>query len=275
MMNADEHDFWLPVGEPTEREAELDLPPADPTPPPVAEVSHAAVPEVTLPDETSAQLTSLLQVSAYLVAVRNPDELIPHLVSQVVETLPSVQAGILWLYDRRNNRLRIASTHGLPLDPQTLASLHQFSCSPSEGGLAGVALLQTGPMLRETAHGYRNLTGRNSTREHAIFQRLHEQLPRTLTVVAVPLRVGNETNGVLELLNLGPQPEHADWRPLRSCNLPVLHTFGTLAAAALKNTQLYAEAESHRQRLNAFDAVVTAISTATDLHDMVGSVLDV
>lgn len=236
--------------------------------------SDAGPDDVTAAESAASPVTSLFKVSSYLVSVLDPDELLANLVSRVVEALPSVQGGILWLYDRRVGRLRVVSAYGLPLDAATFAALQRCACNLNEG-LASQAIHRSEPLLRETCTGYQALIERVSPINQALLQQLSEQLPRALTDVCLPLRVGNETSGVLELMNLGPSPDNAVWRPLRDDDLPVLQIFGNLAAAAIKNAQLYAQAEGHRRRLNAFDAVVTAISTATDLQDLVRSVLDV
>jgi len=219
------------------------------------------------------QVSSLLQLSSYLVAVLDPQEIQAGLVAHLVEALPSVQAGILWI--NHNGRLRPNSVAGLPLAPQTAQLLAASSLRSGEG-IAGLAFQRLEPQFVETPLGYRATSEQVAVTSPnaALFQQLGEQLPRNLTVVAVPLRVGVETLGVLELLNLGPTGE-ASWRPLERADLPVLQTFANLVASALKNAQLYAETQRSERRLKAFDAVVTAISTAADLDDLVRSVLDV
>ncbi|NJM07266.1 GAF domain-containing protein [Candidatus Gracilibacteria bacterium] len=77
------------------------------------------------------------------------------------------------------------------------------------------------------------------------------------------------------MLNLGRSFNAEEWQPLQASDLPVLQIFANLAASALKNAQLYTESDRRRRRLTAFDSVVTAISTATDLDDLMRSVLDV
>ncbi|MCS6880662.1 MAG: ATP-binding protein [Oscillochloridaceae bacterium] len=225
------------------------------------------------PPATTDQVSSLLQLSSYLVAVLDPQEIQTGLVARVIKALPSVQAAILWF--NHNGRLRPCSFAGLPLEPQTAQLLAASSLRSGEG-IAGLAFQRLEPQFVETPLGYRATVEQVvSTSSNAVlFQQLGEQLPRNLTVVAVPLRVGAETLGVLELLNLGTTSE-TTWRPLERADLPMLQTFANLVASALKNAQLYAEAQRNEQRLKAFDAVVTAISTAADLDDLVRSVLDV
>ncbi len=223
-------------------------------------------------ETAAAQVTSLLKLSSYLVSVLDPQEILASLVSRLVEALPSVQGGILWL--DHNGRLRPSTSFGLPLEPATEQLL--MACQLRSGeGLAGLALQRAEPQIVETPLGYRDTAELIGTANDPLFHQLGEQLPRRLTAAAVPLRVGAETLGVLELFNLGDSGLSPNWRPLERADIPVLQTFANLAASALKNAQLYAEAQRNERRLKAFDAVVTAIQTATDLPDLVRSVLDV
>ncbi|NTW98162.1 MAG: GAF domain-containing protein, partial [Oscillochloris sp.] len=109
----------------------------------------------------------------------------------------------------------------------------------------------------------------------AIIQQISDQLPRRLVCACIPLRVGAETIGVLELLTLGDPAGGLAGRSVEPDDVPLLQTFANLAASAIKNAHLYDEAQRSERRLKAFDAVVTAISTATDLIDLMRSVLDV
>ncbi len=238
-----------------------------------AREAGAATPprRATSPRKTAAQVSSLLQLSSYLVSVLDPQELQAHLAARLVETLPSVQAGILWI--NHNGRLRPSAVVGLALEAPTAQLLMSAQLRPGEG-VAGLAFQRLEPQIIATPLGYRATAEQIASVNLALFQQLGEQLPRNLTVAAVPLRVGSETIGVLELLNLG-EPSDRGWRPLARADIPMLQTFANLAASALKNAQLYAEAQRNERRLKAFDAVVTAISTATDLSDLVRSVLDV
>jgi two-component system phosphate regulon sensor histidine kinase PhoR len=219
-------------------------------------------------DEHSQLLGSLLQVSTYLVAVLDPDELFTNLVRRVVDALPVVQAGVLWLYDRRTGSLRVASTYGMPLEQGLLDQFVRCQLRPGES-FTGFTFQRGEPLLFNVRDRQFSLSGRPNPRNQALFHQIAEQLPRNSVAVCLPLRAGNETSGVLQLINLGAKPA------LRQSALQVLQTFGNLAAAAIKNAQLYAQTQTNRRRLQAFDAVGTAISTAAGLHDLVRSVLDV
>jgi two-component system phosphate regulon sensor histidine kinase PhoR len=44
----------------------------------------------------------MLNVSTYLVSVLDPNELLTSLARRVVEVVPAVQAGLLWLHDQQH-----------------------------------------------------------------------------------------------------------------------------------------------------------------------------
>ncbi|PDW02152.1 GAF domain-containing sensor histidine kinase [Candidatus Viridilinea mediisalina] len=223
-------------------------------------------------ETAAAQVTSLLKLSSYLVSVLDPQAILANLIPRLVEVLPSVQAGIIWI--DQLGRLRPSATFGLPLTPATAQDLNACQLRAGEG-IAGLALQRVESQIMSTTLGYRETAALISPINETLFQHLNEQLPRQVTVAAMPLRVGPETIGVLELINLGTPEIHPPWRPLEQADIPVLQTFANLAASAIKNAQLYDAAQRSARRLKAFDAVVTAISTATDLNDLVQSVLAV
>jgi two-component system phosphate regulon sensor histidine kinase PhoR len=212
-------------------------------------------------------LTNLLSVSSYLTSVLDPEELFSGLTQHVVEVVPAVQAGLLWLYERQQSALRVVSMYGLDFDANR-ELLMRLRLRPGIG-LAGVVLQRGEPMLIEGRGRYREMTGRTNQSAHADLRQFLELLPRDLTAVLLPLRTGNQIIGVLELLNLGPPPS------LRHPDLQVLQTFANLAAGAIKNAQLHAQMQAQQRRLEALGAISTVGSTAADLDVLMSNVLDV
>ena len=211
----------------------------------------------------SQVLNNVLSVSTYLVSVTDATELLAGLAQKVVEAVPSIQAGILWVYDRQPDTLRVASVHGLSLADSAEALL-RLRLRPGEG-LAGTIFKRGEPIFFEGRARYREMSINISQQNLPAMETLFEALPRDLTAVVLPLRMGNETLGVLELLNIGQKP------PLRRQDLQVLQMFAHLAVTAVKNAQL----QAHQRRLGAIDAIGTAITTAASLEEMMRDVLDV
>ena len=65
----------------------------------------------------SQVLNNMLNVSTYLVSVLDPNELLTSLARRVVEVVPAVQAGLLWLRDPQQSAIQIKSLHGLDPAP--------------------------------------------------------------------------------------------------------------------------------------------------------------
>lgn len=211
----------------------------------------------------SQVLNNVLNVSTYLVSVTDATELLAGLAQKVVEAVPSIQAGLLWVYDRQPDTLRVASVHGLSLADSAEALL-RLRLRPGEG-LAGTIFKRGEPIFFEGRARYREMSINISQQNLPVMEALFEALPREITAVVLPLRMGSETLGVLELLNIGQKP------PLRRQDLQVLQMFAHLAVTAVKNAQL----QAHQRRLGAIDAIGTAITTAASLEEMMRDVLDV
>ncbi len=224
----------------------------------------------TLTDEAERRgeiLDNLLSVSSYLASVLDPDELLVSLARRVIEVVPAVQAGMLWLYDRHQSALRVASVYGLDLG-ENRDVLARLRLRPGVG-LAGVVLQRGEPMIIEGRGRYREMTGRTSQNILDDLRQFLDLLPRELTAVLLPLRIGNQIIGVLELLNLGQHPA------LHHPDLQVLQAFANLAAGAIKNAQLHAQMQAQQRRLEALGAISTVVSTAADLDELMSNVLDV
>jgi two-component system phosphate regulon sensor histidine kinase PhoR len=215
----------------------------------------------------SQVLNNMLNVSTYLVSVLDPNELLTSLARRVVEVVPAVQAGLLWLHDQQHGAIQIKSLHGLDSAPDQ-ALLDRLRLRLGEG-LAGTVWQRGEPMLIEGRGRYHELAGRVGALAQPDMRRLIEPLPRDVTGVLLPLRIGKQVIGVLELLNMGDGP------PLHRQDLQVLQTFGNLAAGAINNAQLHAKMQAHQRRLEALGAIGTVVSMAADLDELLSNALDV
>lgn len=220
---------------------------------------------------------ALLELAASLVGSKDGDELVGAVLPRLVDALPIIEKGVVWLHDPRTGKLRVAAVVGFDDAPGIVLTLESWQPAPGEG-LAGRAFNYPEPLLIQTEQGYSSLIDHVRPGYEPLIARLDEHFAAHLTAICVPLRANDEPLGVLELLcPVPPESASEDWWP--ETHLPFLSqtlaTFGRLVAAAIHNKQLYSQSLLHRQRLDAFDAVVTAISTATDLPDMLRSVLDV
>jgi two-component system phosphate regulon sensor histidine kinase PhoR len=218
-------------------------------------------------ERRSQVLNNMLNASTYLVSTLDPNELLTSLAQRVVEVVPAVQAGLLWLQDQHGSALQVESIYGL--EPQPDASLLEMLRLRVGDGLAGTVWQRGEPMLIEGRGRYHELAGRVSQRAHEDMRRLLESIQRDVTAVLLPLRIGKQVIGVLELLNTHGGPS------LRTQDLQVLQTFGNLAAGAINNAQLHAKMQAHQRRLEALGAIGTVVSMAADLDELLGNALDV
>jgi two-component system phosphate regulon sensor histidine kinase PhoR len=250
-------------------------------------------PAASDPQRMAEVLANIQTVSAALVGTLSLEKILHGLMARVVQVLPGVEAGLLWLYDRRSGKLRMASFHGLSLDPSLLGALQTCQIVPGEG-VAGQAFQANDLVSVVGQTGYHTMVSYTSAQNKALFQKIGEQIPHALLVFCLPLQREGEIVGVMELMHFLPQPAPANpeqpeqpekekqppdepvvLNTMSPFCLQVLHTFANTIAAAIRSAQIYEESQKNCQRLSAFDAVVTAISTATDLQDLMGNVLDV
>ncbi len=218
-------------------------------------------------EQRSQVLNNLLNLSTYLVSVLNPDELLESLARRVVEVVPSVQAGMLWLYEPQQSTLRVVSLHGMEFGPPRELLL-RLRLRLGEG-LPGTVFQNGDPVLIDSRSRYREMAGHVSQRNQVDMRQLLDRLPREQTAVALPLRIGSDVIGVLELMNLGDRPA------IRRPDLQVLQTFVNLAAGAICSAQLHAQMQAQKRRLEAFGAIGTVVTTAADLNELMSNVLDV
>ncbi|OAN37107.1 histidine kinase [Chloroflexus islandicus] len=224
----------------------------------------AAIAQPTMRFIPTERVRRWMQASTAWLALQEPERLFPALVAGFVEVVPALRAAILWL--ATPSGLQPVAQAGLAMPPHLAAQWRQIKLRMGEG-VAGLAWQRDAIVQQHGEHSYRELQGLVSAQAQTIFQELSDLLPRSLTITATPLRAGNQFAGVLELI--GVATESLELEP------DDLEMIASIVAAAIRNAQLYDEIRRSNQRLKAFDAVVTSISTAADLPDLVQSVLTV
>ncbi|HNP70127.1 MAG TPA: ATP-binding protein [Kouleothrix sp.] len=210
-------------------------------------------------------LTNILHVSTHLISLLDPNELILTLVERIVEVIPDIQAGMLWLPDQQG-ALQIRSHYGLA-PPPAPALLARLRLRPGDG-LVGALWQRGDAQIFESRSQYLEQAGRVSQRAHDDMRQLLAHIPRDATIVLLPLRIGKQIIGVLELLQIGTPSLHPP-------DLEVLQMFGNLAAGAINNAQLHAKMQAHQHRLEALGAIGTVVSMAADLDELLSNALDV
>ncbi len=224
-------------------------------------------------ETTNSLLLNLFDLGTRLAKLLDFDEFLNQLLPSILEKIPFAQGALLWFYDHSLGKLYVTRLHGLELDSATHEMLQECHLSPGEG-LAGQAFLQSKPFYQESHDGYPYNTNNTFSQQNLpLFQQLNKHLPPYLAILCLRLNMGQETYGVLELFCAGEKEVLRQF--LKPPFLQMLHSFSNLLATTLKNAQIHEQSKQRCRRLDAFDAVVTAISCATDLHDLMQSVLDV
>lgn len=224
-------------------------------------IDQEAAPSVNtiLPDQ-------LLALAAHVMAIRGTPQLYQALTDQLVEALSVVDAAVLWLYNAQQGVLQVASVSGIAQgDSHDL--VEQIRLRPGEG-LTGIALQRGAPIRIDGRARYRELGGPYSQRNQEGLRALMGQLPRDMAAIVLPLRAAGEQVGVLELISqqaLG----------LRDDNLQPLQQFADLLANAIRNARFEVQMQADQRRLETFSAISTAVSSASDLDELVGNTLDV
>lgn len=214
-------------------------------------------------------LLTLFRVASQLAAELGTRDLPGHAVRIIVDTLPEIDIVGLWLYDRAERRLRLAAIHSAPDVPQLAPELAAQLLLRLNEGAVGTALADHRPLLLPDRQAFADDVHALSAGNAGLLQAFAAQLPPSLRVVCLPLYLGTIPIGVLQLFDIGAGPIG------NSSDLPLLQAFADQLAVVLRNAQIYAEMSEQHRRLQSFDAVVTAITAAADLPQMLEQVLSV
>lgn len=240
---------------------------------------------------SSAIAMQVLRLSSICLSVLDRETLHNDLMQNVVEALPSVQAGVLWLYERHTGKLRVASLYGLPLKPALLAAFEYCLLSTGET-LVGQVFQRNEQVSLVEKRNCLPALGTISERNAALLNDINQYMPQTIGIDCFPLRADNEVLGVIQLMTFfAAEDDSSDTSRDSACQegcfppyeqdidssekTEILLFLASFIARAVKNVQRNETYRLYRHRLNAFNAVVTAISSATDLQNLMDSVLDV
>lgn len=229
----------------------------------IGQLEDRALPDTL--DQLRAQnglLLTLFRISAQLAAQSGTPDFAMQTVQAIVQAVPRIDLATLWLLDRNDGRLHIAATHGVADLPMlSEAACEQLAIRPDEGA-AGIVFGEAQPLLLPDADAYERAVLNLDPDNAALLRPFAAQMPRSLIVIYVPLHLGMLPIGVIELFDVGADAN------LTADELPLLQAFADQLAVVVRNAQIYTEMSEQHRRLQAFDDVVTAITSATDLDDM-------
>jgi len=172
------------------------------------------------------RLSVLFELAGIFATRQDLDTMLTRSVNSLVETLESVQAAVLMIYDPDNEVLSVKAAHGYDLSrlQHTRLAIGEATCGKT---------FQTGepqlyPTPRDLARSRRSLTPENARafREAIIGDRWPQ------SAVCVPLFAGENKVGVLMLENLEKPKSFV------KSDLPFLHAVVDLIALAVQNARL-------------------------------------
>lgn len=226
-----------------------------PTAPPTAHsVDHAPT------------LLALTRLTTTLMTLADPGELIEQITTGLQITL-GVDAVATWVLNPISHRYILtsfASTNAATISNEEREALMALQVRSGEA-LVGRVVSEGVASILPNAEAYRNSFGVLGRRREALFNRWRALLPATFKVFALPLGSNGKPIGVVELFCTTDQvsPKDESWLQLYLDQLSSL----------IHLVRVQVDARHQRRRLAALDAVVTAISTSSDLPDLLNVAL--
>ena len=174
----------------------------------------------------SQQLSTLFDVARILATQDELAEMLSSVLTCLIETFDSADAGLIMLYDPQDDKLHVEAAQGYHLE-----SLSQFTLASGESitGSAfetGRAELYESPQA--TASGMASLTLLN----RKLFTSATAGVEDPLGSICVPMRAGEDRIGVLVLENLR-QPSN-----LQAGDIPFLQAVADLVGLTVVSSQL-------------------------------------
>jgi two-component system, OmpR family, phosphate regulon sensor histidine kinase PhoR len=223
-------------------------------------------PEIAATESQREMPLALFHVATQLSADLDAPDGAGRAAELVVESLPGVDAALLWLVSPHDGRLELAAVAGSRSGSLRESLGRERIAAHGRGSELLESLASGRPQVLESPESY--LADLESLGGAAWpLLRFARELGPALRVTRLPLRTGRTAVGVLELVALQPAT-----MPLLD-DLALLQAFADQLAVALRNAQLYAQTAAQQQRLEAFDAIVAAIASSGELQLMLERVL--
>jgi signal transduction histidine kinase len=179
------------------------------------------------------RLLAIFEVTKILVTESDPENMLPKLLSCLIETLEAADAGVLLLHDPADGRLRVKAAQGYEL-----TTLGQIRLAPGES-LSGRVFLTGQAELCLTPEATAAAMASMTPTNREIFGAATSSLRQPLSAVCVPLITDQKEVGVLMLENLRQPGSFTD------ADLPFLQAVADLIALSIENARLNQELHAH------------------------------
>ncbi len=195
--------------------------------------------EVRVAERTRA-LETAAQVSRSVSSILDQNELARQVVQQVYEAFDYYYVHI-YLLDPKNERLRLVAGNGKP-GPAKRVLQHSLNIGK---GLVGRAAFLNSPVL----------VANTEESEEWVY---NPDLPETRSEVAVPISIGGEVLGVLDV-------QEDEKGALQEPDVEVLQTFANQVAVALRNARLFEASQQQAQREAQINEITQRIQQTNDM----------
>jgi len=209
-------------------------------------VTHAGETEVAPADR---RLRTMFEITRIIASQHDLDEMVPALLTSLIQGVPPADAGLLMLYHPASVVLEVKAAQGYDLEV-----LQALRLVPGES-ITGQAFLTGQAAVYQTPEAVAAAMSTMRPANQEIFQRATVGVPRLRSAICVPLITGTNKVGVLLLENLRqPGAFNAD-------DLAFLIPIGDLLALFIENTRLSEELAAVRSQEEANRLKAEVMST--------------
>ncbi len=223
-------------------------------------VAVGDIPNISAPSTAQSLPLALLRVLAAVSVDHDLAALAQHVVRQVVADVSHVDGAALWLWSPVAERFQLSATHtvdGLTIFDPTVLPLWALRLHE---GHVGKAVANKQPLVFSDATALVHSLWDLDTPHTATLRDAAARIPTTLRVISLPLLHNDAPVGALDLYStMGDGSFDLG-------DVSVLQLFAEQLAGVFTLTRRYAELETQHRRLQAFDAVVTAINDADNIE---------
>ncbi len=200
------------------------------------------------------QLHTVFEVARVLATEHDLEVSLPRLLQSLIETSPAADAGLLFLYDPTDDRLKVAAAQGY-----VLAEMQRLRLARGES-MSGTVFESGNGQLYATPEAVAQVMGNLSPENRDIFQKATSGVAQPLSAVCVPLNARDAKVGTLELQNLRQPGSFTD------SDLTFLQHVSDLIALSIEEAHLREELEEARALSEANRLKAELISTLA--HEM-------
>ena len=205
-------------------------------------------------EDRASKLHALSALTQLIVSAASSDQVFQAVAEASTELLGARLARV-WIDDPDNGVVRIEASHGIDVGGAGAADVG-VELPSEDTGLVGVVIRDRRPVY-----------GRDLQQEPRRSARLIQQVRGLHAFAALPLVAGDRVVGVLFLI-------FAEQRDFTSEELEVMRLLADQAAIAIRQSQLYREADRRRQEAEVMAQLASNINASLELDDVLARVAE-